>query len=1250
MHRHHLAPTWGRALLAILISTGILLGAFPSLAAAAAATDNVHERGGATFYGSTGTTSLQSPVVAMDRTPSGNGYWLVTEHGAVYGYGDAAAFGGPFISPSFESVVDLATRPAGGYWTLTNRGSVMNFGGAPHYGGSPPFNAADPIVAMAAHPASTGYLLLSRSGGVFTYGSAQFLGSIVPNATAPAVDIAYAPDGMGYWITEANGNVTRFGSALDHGDLAPGTATNVVAFAALPNGSGYRLVTSSGAVHVFGAATNDGGLVSSQRVVDLTSAATGGYWITTIGNAVEPGIVRGTITGQGGAALPGICVLAYQGFNSFARTSAKTDANGMYELRGLRTGAYHLFFDDCTNGAYIGEWWNDKNRRELADPINTVDGTVLENTNATLTLGSALSGTVTGPNGPIERACVSAYKQGAISGEPGTSVTGNYVIARTSVTGAYRIGGLPVGSYRVKFDDCGTLGYFPEWWQNQAYEATSTPIALRAEGSQSGIDGSLERSGLIDGVVKNQANDVPIPSICVSAENSEGRTFDTGRTTITGYYRISSLPADSYRVRFHEDCTGQRTWAAEWNNDKPSRQLADPVPVSTVATTTVNAALSIGGAISGVVTTPTIPTGVHAVCVTAFDGSREVSRTTTSVTGFYTVRGLHTGTYSLRFNDCAHNGRNVGLEWYDDAATAGAATPVAVQALQTRTGVNAVLGEGGEIAGIVRDGSGQPLANVCVTAHDRFGAVASVRNTVTGFYVLGGLHTDSYQVSFNDCNPSSNQRTLAQSWNGGTATKESSTPVSVTRGARVDGVDGALTAAGAITGVLTGAGGFGPLSGACANAYVGAEQAGVTGVTSVTGLYRIGGLRAGTYTVRFEDCADEGWRPEWYADATLQPNATPVGTTAGSPTGGVDAQLSVGVPRPPRSTFAPVASADRLRARRNGTATVNVLQNDSDPSGLPLRIVAWENGAKGSVSCTSAGVCSYRPRPGASGPDAFGYVVSNGPHATRGVVTVQFAATGADFDGDGDTDVAIYRPSTQAWFVQGGLATGWGTPEDVAVPADYNGDGATDVAVFRPSDQTWYVSGGGTWAGISTQWGMPGDLPVPGDYDGDGDDDIAVYRPSDQTWYSQGGLATQWGVTGDQAVPADYDGDGDTDVAVFRPSDQTWYVQGGLATQWGVDGDLPAVGDYDADGDDDVAVFRPSDQTWYVQGGLATQWGVDGDVPVIGDYDADGDDDIAVYRPSDATWYVRNGISTQWGASGDVPVVVAAVLRDDLGI
>ncbi|MBN1305662.1 MAG: pre-peptidase C-terminal domain-containing protein [Anaerolineales bacterium] len=249
----------------------------------------------------------------------------------------------------------------------------------------------------------------------------------------------------------------------------------------------------------------------------------------------------------------------------------------------------------------------------------------------------------------------------------------------------------------------------------------------------------------------------------------------------------------------------------------------------------------------------------------------------------------------------------------------------------------------------------------------------------------------------------------------------------------------------------------------------------------------------------------------------------------------------------------------------------------------------------------------------------------------------------ADFDGDGDTDISVYRPSNGYWYAYGQTAAWWGLSTDRPVPGDYDADGTTDKAFFRPSNGYWYVRDGASYT--ATWWGQPGDIPVPGDYDGDGDTDYAIMRPSNGYWYVREPAITQGGYyeSEDIPVPCDYDGDGDDDIAIFRPSNGYWYVLGQSAVWWGTSLDIPMPGDYDGDGACDFAFWRPYNGYWYVRDGAsytATWWGQPGDIPVPGDYDGDGDTDLAIIRPSNGYWYVREPAITQggWYAAGDFPL------------
>ncbi len=268
-----------------------------------------------------------------------------------------------------------------------------------------------------------------------------------------------------------------------------------------------------------------------------------------------------------------------------------------------------------------------------------------------------------------------------------------------------------------------------------------------------------------------------------------------------------------------------------------------------------------------------------------------------------------------------------------------------------------------------------------------------------------------------------------------------------------------------------------------------------------------------------------------------------------------------------------------------------------------------------------------------------------------------------DFDGEGKTDISIFRPAVAEWWINrsldgGTFAAQFGSSGDIPVPADFTGDGRNEVAFYRPSNGSWYVLRSEDFSYYSFPFGVTSDVPAPADFDGDGRADPAVFRQSSGTWYiarSTGGTTiVTFGSAMDQPVPADYDGDGRADIAVWRAAGSSgngeWWIQrsslGSLAVAFGNAGDKTVVGDWTGDGKADIAFFRGSTGTWFVlrsedSSYFAFAFGLDGDLPSPGDYDGDGKLDAGVFR-GNGQWFINasSGGNTflSFGVTGDRPL------------
>jgi hypothetical protein len=134
--------------------------------------------------------------------------------GRVFGIGDASmsAIGGATLRwrldlPLNSSVLGMAATPTGdGVWLVASDGGIFAFGDAAFYGSTGAMRLNKPIVNMAAAPHGAGYWLVASDGGIFAFGGAPFAGAN-PIIDAPtfgprqrATAIVCMPTGSGYWI------------------------------------------------------------------------------------------------------------------------------------------------------------------------------------------------------------------------------------------------------------------------------------------------------------------------------------------------------------------------------------------------------------------------------------------------------------------------------------------------------------------------------------------------------------------------------------------------------------------------------------------------------------------------------------------------------------------------------------------------------------------------------------------------------------------------------------------------------------------------------------------------------------------------------------------------------------------------------------------------------------------------------------------------------------------------------------------
>ena len=419
-------------------------------------------------------------------------------------------------------------------------------------------------------------------------------------------------------------------------------------------------------------------------------------------------------------------------------------------------------------------------------------------------------------------------------------------------------------------------------WKGALTALLAAALMFTGVGAASAVD-APGSGGSITGVVTSDVDGSPLSGIYVQAQNDDGSSMASAATDADGSYRIDGLLAGAHRVHF---LTSGTPYISEYWNNSTGYFGATTVNVQDGAVATgIDASLSIGASISGVVTRDDGSPVVGAFV--AANGARGgFGNAMTDSDGAYTVQGLFADSYTVQFS--ASQDGLIG-EYWDDASDSFTATKVPVASGGTVAGIDAVLSAGGSLQGVVtRASDGSAVTNGSVTVLNSAGnSVGQGWVTGDGSYRIDGIRPGDYKVKFVSYDP----KLLSQYWSGAGTTADA-TPVTIVAGQTVSGIDAALRAlASQISGTVTRASDGSPVAGISVN--VQGDSGYFFATTDDAGEYRIPAL-PGTYTVSFRDPSQK-LANQWWSGASNSKDATPVTVVDGADSAGIDAQLAANV-------------------------------------------------------------------------------------------------------------------------------------------------------------------------------------------------------------------------------------------------------------------------------------------------------------------------------------------------------------------
>lgn len=313
-------------------------------------------------------------------------------------------------------------------------------------------------------------------------------------------------------------------------------------------------------------------------------------------------------------------------------------------------------------------------------------------TAANAVIGTTLSGTVTGTEGPLEGIEVELYT----SQGDGWSETEDS--AFTDAEGHYSIDVSP-GDYRVRFD--GDYDHAFEFYADADTVEEADTVTVPVNGNAT-ADAVLGAGARINGEVSDP-NGAALNDAIVMAYQVVGtgptadRRYVGFATTENGAYEIRGLAGGTYAVEF-DDVFGAdtRTYADEWYDDQPNEYAAETVTIADGGTASaVDAQLELDSVIEGRITDADgdpIPYAYADALVQVGNEWLRVRSGEADANGYYVIDGLAADTYRVQLH--ADVAGHYVTEFWDDQGDVSTATDIVLGVDDSEADVDGVMIEG----------------------------------------------------------------------------------------------------------------------------------------------------------------------------------------------------------------------------------------------------------------------------------------------------------------------------------------------------------------------------------------------------------------------------------------------------------------------------------------------------------------------------------------------------------------------------